>query len=182
MSDIENPQNDQADSNEFAVRLTEAQSALYCYICSLLGSARDAHDVLQDTNLVLLSKADQYDFQKPFLPWANRIAFFQVLSHRKKAAIERLRFSDGVLDKIASETNLVVNAIDDRFVALEECIPKLSKAQRAIVLGHYFEGQSIKSIAASEDKSESAISSTLHRARQALVYCVEKALARGDVS
>ena len=184
MSDTESsldgpaPADDLPASKDFAVCVTDAQSALYCYICNLLGNARDARDVLQETNLVILRKESQFDFQRPFMPWAFRVAHFQVLSHRKKHATERLLFSDDVLEKIAIEATSFVDKIDERSVAIDECVPKLPSSQRDIVLEHYQEGQSVQSIAARKGKSENAISAILYRARRALVRCVQQVLAR----
>ena len=177
--------NSQATSqptHDFAVLLTDAQSALYCYICNLLGNARDARDVLQETNVVLLSKTEQYDTSKPFMPWAYRIAHFQVLSHRKRLATDRLQFSDRVLEKIATEVVSFNDTVGERIIAIEECVPKLPPSQREIVLDHYRDGQSIKSIAARETKSENAISAILYRARRAIVQCVQQVLQRGRSS
>ena len=64
--------------------LTGTQSRLYAYICSLIGGAAGARDVLQETNLVLWDKAQEYDPARPFLPWAYRIAYLQVLAYRKQ--------------------------------------------------------------------------------------------------
>ncbi len=64
--------------------LTEHQQALFRYAFSLLPSEADARDVMQETSLALMRKFSQYDATKPFLPWAYRFAYLQVLKHRQK--------------------------------------------------------------------------------------------------
>ena len=48
----------------------------------LLGDSA-AVDVLQDTNLDLWAHIDDFDFARPFLPWAYTFAFHRVLAFRK---------------------------------------------------------------------------------------------------
>ena len=68
--------------SEFVERLTEAQSALYGAIYTLLAGNAEVADVLQETNRVLWRKASTYDPTRPFLPWALAVARFEVLAHR----------------------------------------------------------------------------------------------------
>ena len=69
--------------------ITACQSALYAYVCSLLGTSAGAADVLHEANVVLWEKAAEYDPSRPFLPWAYRIAYFQVLAHRKRRSRDK---------------------------------------------------------------------------------------------
>src|SRR5438105_2080291 len=69
---------------DFVQRLTAAQSHLYAFICSLLGSTREAPDVLQETNVLLWQRAADYDADREFLPWAYALARYQVMTHRKR--------------------------------------------------------------------------------------------------
>ncbi len=65
---------------EFLLLLTSHQSTLYASITALLGGVEGAQDVLQETNLVLLEKAGEFDLSRPFLPWALTVARFQMLA------------------------------------------------------------------------------------------------------
>src|SRR4051812_46768559 len=76
------------------------QSALYAYVCSLLGTSAGAADVVQEANVVLWETAREYDPARPFLPWAYRIAYFQVLAHRKRRSRDKLLFDDELLGTV----------------------------------------------------------------------------------
>ena len=89
--------------SQFVQRLTEAQSALYGSIHTMMAGASEVADVLQETNRVLWQKMGQYDASRPFLPWALRVAHFEVLAHRKRQSRDRLVFDDSLLGEIADE-------------------------------------------------------------------------------
>src|SRR4051812_13542352 len=88
---------DRARLGAVVQHITACQAALYAYVCSLLGTSAGAADVLQEANLVLWEKAMEYDPERPFLPWARRIAHFQVLAYRKRQSREKLLFDDDLL-------------------------------------------------------------------------------------
>ena len=79
------PPNDNA-SAEFVSLLTGHQRKLYSFILSLLRNPSDADDVLQETNLVLWQKCNEFEPGTNFGAWAFRVAQFQVMAHRKKMA------------------------------------------------------------------------------------------------
>jgi RNA polymerase sigma-70 factor, ECF subfamily len=102
--------------------LTGVQSRLYAYICSLLGESAGASDVLQETNLALWDKVQDYDPSRPFLPWAYRIAYLQVLAYRKRCARNRLLFDDQLVSELAEQIESRDDDLDLRLEALGDCI------------------------------------------------------------
>ena len=90
-------------SAEFVQLLTGIQSNLYSYICSLIVDTSGAFDVLQETNVVLWDKADEYDPGRPFRPWAYQIAYLQVLAYRKRCVRSRLVFDESLVSEMAEE-------------------------------------------------------------------------------
>ena len=68
-------------TEQFVQQLAENQNRLYGYVYSLVGDHAQAADVVQETNMVLWRKLDEFDPQRPFLPWAFTIGRFQVLAH-----------------------------------------------------------------------------------------------------
>mgnify|MGYP001197265003 CR=1 FL=1 len=89
----------------FAWELTQAQGNLFVYLCALTGNADAARDVLQETNLALCREAERFDPSRPFLPWGRAVAYYQVLSWRKKQFRERLVFDDELLEDVAAALN-----------------------------------------------------------------------------
>ncbi len=65
------------------------------------------------------------------------------------------------------------------FDALQDCVGKLAPAASNLVVRHYFERQTLASLAAEEHKQESALRMRLLRIREALRACIESSLAHG---
>src|SRR5687767_11686964 len=133
--------------SRFVERLTEAQSALYGAIHTLLAGNPNVADVLQETNRVLWRKAADYDPARPFLPWALTIARFEVMAQRKRQSRERLVFDDTLLDDIAAEYERQ-SVHDGALQALERCLQKLPAHQRELIDRRYVQGESVNDIAA----------------------------------
>lgn len=165
-------------SEEFASLYTGCQSRLYAFICSLLGSANDAADVLQETNLVLWQKSDEYMDGTDFLAWAFRVAHLQVMAHREKRGRDRISFNDDLLMTLARETSEYQREADDRLPALSNCISKLSQRNQELLRKRYGLGVSVKSLAEELDRSASAVGVTLHRIRAALTRCIHEYLRK----
>lgn len=91
------------DPKELFIRsLTESQSRLYGHIYSLRGNHHAAAEVLQETNLVLWRKLDEFRAGSDFIPWAFGVARFQVLAHLGDTKRPRARFVDADLRKLHS--------------------------------------------------------------------------------
>jgi RNA polymerase sigma-70 factor, ECF subfamily len=65
----------QSRAEDFVKYLTAHQRDLYTYINTLLVGDSAALDVLQDTNLDLWKRMEDYDFDRPFLPRAYGFAY-----------------------------------------------------------------------------------------------------------
>jgi RNA polymerase sigma-70 factor (ECF subfamily) len=157
--------------------LTGTQSRLYAYICSLMGAAVGARDVLQETNLVLWDKAQEYDPARPFLPWAYRIAFLQVRAYRKKCARSRLVFDDQLVSELAEDFVRRDMDHDRRLEALEDCVGKLPGPRRQILDRRYRHGESVDQIARRLRKAPNVVAASLYRLRKSLQECIESKLA-----
>jgi RNA polymerase sigma-70 factor (ECF subfamily) len=165
--------------SQFVERLTEAQSALYGSIHTLLAGDPEVADVLQETNRVLWRKAEACDPARPFLPWALTVARFEVLAHRKRRSRDRLVFDDALLTQIGEEYERQT-ARDGALQALERCLQKLPDAQRALVEQRYMHSESVKDIATRQGRAANAVSALLYRIRGLLADCVDRALAKEE--
>ena len=156
--------------------LTECQTRLYAFILTLLPSPESARDVLQETNLVIWRKIDEFDLDREFWPWAAKIARVQVLAYRRDASRDRLIFPAETLDLVAAEAEAVAG--DTRRRALVDCLSKLRPEQLEVVKEHYVQGVSVSYIAARMGRTAAAVSMLLHRARQKLAECIKNKLKR----
>lgn len=165
-------------SEKFITEFTSSQMVLHAYILFLVGNIEDSKDILQETNLVLWREAQTYDESRPFLPWAKKIAYFQVLTWRTLKKRSKLVFDDELLQKVAvfadeePDMNLMLSA-------LERCFQKLSASQKAIITSRYTRQKSVKSIAAALRCTVASVSMLLFRVRDKLGQCVEK-IIRGE--
>ena len=170
-------------TGEFVRLLTGTQSRLYAYICTLMGAAAPARDVLQETNLVLWDKAQEYDPARPFLPWAYRIAYLQVLAYRKRCARSRLVFDEELVSAVATEFARVDARQqedpmqDRRLEALDHCLGKLAAGGRSLIEERYRRGAPVEQIARRLRKAPNVVSASLYRIRKALHACIEARLA-----
>jgi RNA polymerase sigma-70 factor, ECF subfamily len=163
----------------FAAELAEAQSALYCFACALLGGSADAWDVVQTANKVMLEKWSQVQLPSDFMPWAYTVVRFQVMAHCKNRSRERHIFNLGVLDKIAQHAASHSAEVGERVVALEECLQQLPERQREYVALRYGQEMSLHEVAQRLKRPENAVAAVLYRARLALARCIEGKLAEG---
>ena len=129
-----NPTSGHDSGDEFIVRLTDCQNRLYAYILSLLPDSERARDVLQETNVVLWRKVDQFVAGTSFEAWACRIAYFEVLAERRRRCKDRHLFSDSLLEKLSGEAASKLSDFDDRAIAIEECLERLDPSQRERLL------------------------------------------------
>lgn len=160
------------------MQITACQSRLYAYILTLTGDREQARDVLQETNLVMWSKADEFEQGTNFIAWAFTIARYQVMAARQKTARDRLIFDDEVLEGMA---DIFDNdeQYDERQAALGECIEQIAPNHRNLIKIRYTDGLSVKEIATRVDKTANAVAKVLHRTRLALMECIEKKLSEG---
>jgi RNA polymerase sigma-70 factor (ECF subfamily) len=160
----------------FARLLTDAQFSLFSYILLLVGDATDARDVLQDTNLVMLRDAAHFIPGTSFMAWAKTLAYYQVLTYRKKRSRDRLVFDDEVFQRLTAKLEERREEPDRRLDAIHRCIGKLGETQRSLVAAKYFERLSVDAISERFDCSPAAVVSLLYRVRRLLARCVETTL------
>jgi RNA polymerase sigma-70 factor, ECF subfamily len=160
----------------YVQRLTDCQNRLYAYVLMLLPNHDAAADVLQETNLVLWRKADEFVEGTEFGAWACRIAHFQVLAWFRDAKRDRLVFDQQLLDALGAEAETLIVEMDDRRRALRLCMVQLSEHERQLLRRRYEMGWSIKEIARELGVSPGAVATNLYRIRNELLLCIEKNL------
>lgn len=164
-------------SEHFVRQLTENQNRLYGYVYSLLGDHTRAADVVQETNLVLWRKIDEFDVARPFLPWAFAIARYQVLAHLRDHKRDRLLLDAELAESLSGEAERQAAQIDSVRDALRPCLQQLTEANRNLIRDRYQRGLAIVDLASTLDRSVSAVKVALLRIRRQLAECVQKRLA-----
>ena len=90
-------------SNEFLELFTGSQLRLYRYIVVLVANQVEAEDILQNTNLVMLQKCDQFQPGTNFVAWSAGIAYLEVLKYRTSRKRASHGLSDATLEMLAAE-------------------------------------------------------------------------------
>jgi RNA polymerase sigma-70 factor (ECF subfamily) len=142
----------------------------------LLHNAADAEEVLQETNLVLWRKFDQFQPGTEFDRWACRIAYYETLKFREKTKKERF-FSNDFIETLATETEASLEPLDRRRDALTGCLGKLKERDRQLILSRYQSRATTRGIAEALGRSVQGTRKSLHRIRTLLLACIERTLA-----
>ena len=164
------------EAESFAELVANHQARLHGYIRSLIGDAQASRDVLQETNMVLLRKERDFKPGTNFAAWALRVAYFEVLTWRRKMGRERLVFDDETVERIAEQAEQMTLEEEQRRMALRACLEKLPDRQRAVVQQLYFDDGSVAGIAEETGLMANAISQLVFRAKRNLAECVRKAI------
>jgi len=167
------PDSHEDRKSRFVELLTGSQRHLYAYINTLLGGGPAVVDVLQDTNVDLWAKVDEFDLDRPFLPWAYRFAYFRVMAHRKKAARRRLVFDDAFVKQLAQRYQHTDINLDSRLDALTHCLEKLPATHKELVEQRYVRKTQVRMIAERLGEPANRIAVRLFSIRAALLKCIE---------
>jgi len=168
--------------DDFIVQLTAAQASLWAYVFSLLPDHVAAQDVLQETNLTLWRKAAEFQPGTSFLSWATQVAYFHVLSHRRRSRRDRLVFDEQVLAYLAERQADRATEPGNRLVALRGCLEKLPQPSRKLLEERYAPGGSVKDLAEAGGRSVAAVSQLLYRIREKLLDCMKAVRIAGGAA
>jgi len=164
----------------FVQLLATCQRRVFLYALKLVHNAADAEEILQETNLVLWRKFDQYRPGTDFARWACRVAYYEVLKFREKRAKEERVFSNDFIETLARESENAMDLLDARRDALARCLEKLRQNERQLVLKRYQEQATTRSVAEALGRSVQGTRRALHRIRLTLLACIERTLAAAE--
>lgn len=156
--------------------LSQHQESLFRYIYCLVPVEADARDIQQETSLALYRKWEQFDTSRPFLAWAFRFAYLQVLKHREKSARSPLTFDPDVLDLLAGEHERVADHLDRRLRLLDGCLQKLPASEKDLVTSRYARRESAEILMDRLHLSRRTLFRRLELLRQRLHDCVTRQL------
>lgn len=171
------PPSAMAASAEFVTELTRHQRQLHAFILTMVWDFEEADDLLQETNLALWRKADEFDATRDFLPWAMQFARFQVKAWLKRRQRVPPAFNDAAIDRLMHRSIDAAAQDDARRSALEDCLQRLPDAQRRLLAKRYSPDVSVAEMAREQGMNPAALSQALRRIRIALLTCIERKLS-----
>lgn len=160
--------------------LAEHERGLSNYVYSLVPSAADAADILQECKLSLWRMFGRFSPGTDFRAWARTVALHQILNYRR--ATDRrpeLPHEREFIEAVAYEIDRRADEFDRRADALRICLRKLPERHRVIVVWRYYEGCGVEAIAEKCDRSVVAVYRLLSRIRESLNQCIRRQLLQG---
>ena len=167
-------------SDEFILELTQAQQRLFGYIFRRVANRDQAMEVLQQVNLVLCHKADNFKLGTNFAAWSSTVAHYQILAYRKSLGRDRLVFADEVV-AIINEREDESEMREGVLSHLRHCLEIMSSDNQVFIKLRYEGGLSMKQIAMKISKTAGAVKVKLHRLRRSLRDCVQNRLQEKQV-
>jgi RNA polymerase sigma-70 factor (ECF subfamily) len=174
------PHNETENRKRLMALVTKHQRQIFSYIYTLVPNRHDAEDLLQETNLVVCEKFDEFEAGTDFGAWACQIAYWRIRYSRQKYARAKVIFDQEVVDAVAQTASALVPELDVRHEALGHCLQKLHQRDRELVLTRYEPGCGVEEAALRSGRSLDAAYKALGRIRKLLFDCVSHQLAAGD--
>ena len=157
------------DGEAFRVLVERHSNSLFGLAYSLLGSAADAEDVVQETFLGAFRRLGAFEGRSAVKTWLTRI----LLNHASKLRrSRRVRKAESIESPAASadeslHTGSSATAVDSR-VDVTKMLDALSPDHREVIVLRELEGLSYEEMAAALGVPRGTVESRLHRARQEL--------------
>lgn len=166
---------DPADkTTQFLELLTAHDRALALYVHGLVPRDAAAEDILQQTKLLLWKHFDDFTPGTNFPAWARKIAFHQILTHRRQRKRDHLCLDKEALEALGHAVSELAEESSPRAEALRECLHRLPGEHRQLVTLRYYEELEIDQIAQRVRRTEGAVYRALSRVRMALMDCVQR--------
>ncbi|MBB5352461.1 RNA polymerase sigma-70 factor (ECF subfamily) [Haloferula luteola] len=166
-----------SDQGEFVRLLLQHQDALLVFICHLVPNRDVRDDVLQEVNLLLWEKREEFELGTNFRAWAYAFARYVAMRSRTKAIREgKVAFGHELIETLADEFEEEDPLLAEGMPALRECLERLTEEDRALLLMRYRKHGAVEQFAESTGKSSAAVRGVLFRLRIALRRCVERGM------
>ena len=164
-------------AEEFLLLYSGCEGWLLAYLMALLGNRDDAEEVFQETTLALWHNFDDFVPGSDFARWAKKVAFYRVLTFRKKKRRLGVPQTEEFLAAVHSADERQADAAAARLRALGDCMRRLPEADRCLISQRYDDRQTIPQLATNLNRSASTITKSLRRIRRMLMSCIDRTLA-----
>jgi RNA polymerase sigma-70 factor (ECF subfamily) len=165
------------DRQAFSQLVRMHQAIVRTYVNAHVRGGSAADDLAQEVFLRAFRRLDAFELPESgtIRPWLLGIARRLVLEHLRS---ELRRHPVVTLDEQLDGGQLPRDPgdVERRIEALQGCLGKLAPAASALVVRHYFERRTLASLAAEENRRESALRMRLLRIREVLRACIERTL------
>ncbi len=169
----------------YSDELAQLQAELRAYAASVTGDASAADDIVQEANLAIWHKREQFEEVREggFRAWAFRITYFKALSHRRDQSRRGwLVFNDDLAQQIAEKAEQMSQGQNLRMEALQTCMEHIKPEQRHLLIHIYGSGESVAQYSKRHQKNTEAMYKTLQRLKKKLQDCVTRKMIPSPIN
>lgn len=167
-------------SETFIEAFTRNQRRLYLYILAQYPNPTEAEEILQETNIIIWRKFEQFEEGTNFIAWASQIARYEVLKHLERVKRDRKHFSHQFVEQLAADALEVSPRWEARREALQECLQKLKPKDRKLIQRRYAPGSNGKSVAEALNRPANSVYQSLGRIRRTLLECIDRNMTEAE--
>lgn len=159
----------EGDEAAFQSFFEATRAHTYSMIYYLVGNEKEAEDVMSEVYIALFRSLNQYDSERPFLPWYNGLIIRQVRNQKRKVwrSFRLLEKAKTVQSREQAAVDAELEAINQK----DEILPYVNglshKLQEIIVL-RYYQDYSLETIAEVLDLPVGTVKSRHHAALKKL--------------
>jgi RNA polymerase sigma-70 factor, ECF subfamily len=166
--------------DDFARLFGRNARQIYSYILTLIPNWADAEDIFQETSTILWEKFHEYTPGTNFRAWACQVAYYRVVWFQKRQKKVAVPFSEEFFRLVAIETTSQESLLEERHLALADCVQRLIATDRDLIERCYTPGITIKQVAADIGRPPEATYKALKRIHRELFDCVEVTMKDKD--
>ena len=117
------------------------------------------------------------DLGTNFKAWAFQTIRYHILNHRRRLSSQGwLIFDDDIVETIATDWERSPDELEERHLALRNCLQKLRPQDRDILHHRYATDGSLKEYADATNRAPGTLKAILFNLRGALRKCIERQL------
>ncbi len=174
MDDVGNPGGSEI-SQAFVGELTNHQTAMLAFIRALMPGSSGARDLLQEVNIILWKKREQFEAGTSFKAWSFQVIRYHLMNHRRRLASKGwLVFDDDLVERISPALEADPEELECRHQALHQCLSNLRPKDRALLQHRYASGAPLSDYAKAINRSAGTLKATLFNLRANLRKCIER--------
>lgn len=168
-------------TEQFLRLLTANNKKIYAFIFTLAPNYFDADDIMQETVTYMYHHFSDFKEGTDFMAWAARIAYYRVLSFRKKKNDKHIQFNTQLLQLLQVDSKAVLDEMNSRLEALRHCRKKLSQHDKKLIELKYEQGAETKHVAEKLGRSIHSVYRAIARIHDVLLRCVRRTLSEGTI-
>lgn len=158
---------------------TAAQPTVESYVRAILGDRAAVDDVLQEVAMAVYTQFERYDTSRPFVAWALGIARNKARDRQRTQARQHQFVRDpAVLDALAAVAEEIDEEMEQRRLALHDCLNAVEGRADELLRLHYHDGHEPRDIADKLGLQAGHVRVLLNRVRATLKQCVERSLRK----